>query len=260
MNSNEQPVILVTNDDGYKSKGIAALIEMVKPFGRLVVVAPDSVQSGKSHSITIENPLRLFHHVSEPNLDIYSLTGTPVDCVKMAINRILPQKPALIVSGINHGSNASASVFYSGTIGATLEGCLYGIPSIGFSILNYGPSPDFSASIKYGQKIVERILAEGLPVNCCLNINIPDLPADKIKGVKVVRQNRGVWREKLEQRFDPHGCDYYWLTGYFENGEPDATGTDEWALANGYISVVPTQPDFTHYAQIENMKKIGLEF
>lgn len=259
MEKQKLPTILVTNDDGYKSKGIAALVQMVKPFGKVVLVAPHEVQSGKSHSITNESPLRLYHHTSEPNLEIYSVTGTPVDCVKMAMNLFFKNSlPNLIVSGINHGSNSSASVVYSGTIGAALEGSMYNVPSIGFSILDYGQSPNFTASVKYGAQIVKRVLENGMPTGFCLNVNIPNIPVDELKGVKVVRQNRGIWLEELEKRVDPQGLDYYWLTGHYENLEPNATGTDEWALANGYISIVPTQPDFTHYAMIDRLK--SLEF
>lgn len=250
----ERPLILVTNDDSYKSTGIEALIEMVQPFGRVVAVAPHTVQSGMSHAITITSPLRIRHHRSENNFDLYSVTGTPVDCVKLAINQLLPRMPDLLVSGINHGSNSAASVLYSGTIGATLEGCLYGIPSIGFSILDYKETPDFAASIKYGREIVRNVLANGLATGCCLNVNIPKLPLAEVKGIKVARQSHGVWREKYDKRTDPHGFDYYWLTGHFENNEPESTDTDEWALANGYISVVPTQPDLTHHAEIGTLK------
>lgn len=258
MTINKIPTILVVNDDGYRASGFAELIRMVQPFGRLLAIAPHQPQSGKSHSITTEMPLRLFHHVSEPNLDVYSLTGTPVDCVKMAINQLCDGLPDLLVSGINHGSNSSASVVYSGTIAATLEGCLYNIPSIGFSILDYGPNPDFTGVVRLGTTIVEKVLKHGLPNGCCLNVNVPNVPDAQLKGIRVVRQNRGVWREKLEKRVDPHGGEYYWLTGFFENTEPDAVDTDEWALANGFVAVVPTQPDFTHHAMIKPLKTLEI--
>ena len=250
-----RPVILVTNDDGFRAKGIEALIEMAKPFGRVVAVAPREGNSGMSHAITIKTPLRLKRRIQSEDFELYSVDGTPVDCVKLAMNQLFQNPPDLIVSGINHGSNASVSIFYSGTMAATIEGCLYGIPSIGFSLLDYSSSPDFSTAIEYGRNIVSNVLSNGLTKGCCLNVNFPILPANEIKGIKICRQNRGTWREELEKRTDPRGQDYFWLTGYFQNDEPNSTDTDEWALANGYISVVPITVDLTHYQEINRLNK-----
>ncbi len=247
------PVILVSNDDGYKAKGIEALIEMVKPFGRVVVVAPEEGNSGMSHAITIKNPLRMKHHKRTDDVEMYSVNGTPVDCVKLAINQVLTTPPDLIVSGINHGSNSSISIIYSGTMAAAIEGCLYGIPAIGFSLLDYGESPDFEASVQFGRVVVRNVMQHGLSKGCCLNVNIPVLPVSKIKGIKLARQNQGTWREEFEKRTDPRGANYYWLTGYFHNEEPESTDTDEWALANGYISVVPIHVDLTNYKEMERL-------
>lgn len=247
------PVILVSNDDGYKAKGIEALIEMVKPFGRVVVVAPEEGNSGMSHAITIKNPLRMKHHKRTDDVEMYSVNGTPVDCVKLAINQVLTTPPDLIVSGINHGSNSSISIIYSGTMAAAIEGCLYGIPAIGFSLLDYGESPDFEASVQFGRVVVRNVMQHGLSKGCCLNVNIPVLPVSKIKGIKLARQNQGTWREEFEKRTDPRGTNYYWLTGYFHNEEPESTDTDEWALANGYISVVPIHVDLTNYKEMERL-------
>jgi 5'-nucleotidase len=248
-------VILVTNDDGYKSGGIEALIEMVKPLGRVVVVAPEEGNSGMSHAITIKVPLRMKHRSRNDDVELYSVNGTPVDCVKLAMNELFATNPPdLMVSGINHGSNASISVVYSGTIAAAIEGCLYGIPSVGFSILDYGECPDFRASIIYGREILKGVLEKGISPECCLNVNIPVLPPHEIKGVKVARQNRGSWREEFEKRTDPRGVNYYWLTGYFHNDEPEATDTDEYYLSKGYITVVPVNVDLTDYQEMKKLQ------
>ncbi|MDI3526861.1 MAG: 5/3-nucleotidase [Tenuifilum sp.] len=255
-----KPVILVTNDDGYKAAGIKALVEMVKPFGRVVVVAPEEAQSGMSHAITIKTPLRLSEKSSEDDVSFYTVNGTPVDCVKLAMSQLFSKRlPDLVVSGINHGSNSSISIIYSGTMAAAVEGCLYGVPSIGFSLLDYSEFPDFSGAIEYGRVIVDRVLTEGLSAGCCLNVNVPVLPLNSIKGIRFARQNRGTWREEFEKRTDPRGEDYYWLTGYFHNDEPNATDTDEYWLKEGYVSVVPIQIDLTNYKELQRLKSWSLE-
>lgn len=255
-----QPVILVTNDDGYKAAGLEALVEMVKPFGKVVVVAPEEGHSGMSHAITIKVPLRLKQRKRDDDVTFYTVNGTPVDCVKLAMSQLFTNRmPDLVVSGINHGSNSSISIIYSGTMAAAIEGCLYGIPSIGFSLIDYDESPDFSASIRFGRVIVQNVLDKGLSKGCCLNVNIPVLPVKSVKGIRVARQNRGTWREEFEKRTDPRGVDYYWLTGYFLNEEPEATDTDEYWLNQGYISVVPVQVDLTSYTELERLKSWNLE-
>jgi len=254
--SDRKLVILVTNDDGIKAKGIHSLIEMVKSFGRIVVVAPEEANSGMSHAITIKEPLRLRNHKRTDEVEFYSVNGTPVDCVKLAMNQILRKKPDLIVSGINHGSNASVSVFYSGTMAAAIEGCFYGIPSIGFSLLDYLPEADFTGAIKYGKAIVQNVLEHGLEVGTCLNVNFPAIPEDKIKGVKLCRQNKGTWREEFEKRVDPRGHEYFWLTGYFHNEEPNSTDTDEYFLSKNYATIVPVSVDLTNYRELERMKSM----
>jgi len=250
-----RPVILVTNDDGFHAKGIEALIEMVKPLGRVIVVAPEEGNSGMSHAITIKTPLRIKKRSRTDEVELYSINGTPVDCVKLAMNQLFTNPPDLILSGINHGSNASVSIFYSGTMAATIEGSLFNIPSIGFSLLDYTSNPDFSATVHYGRTIVQSVLEKGLSKGTCLNVNVPVLPIDKIKGFKICRQNSGVWKEEFEKRTDPRGQEYFWLTGYFQNNEPEATDTDEWALANGYISIVPVTTDLTNYSEIERLNQ-----
>jgi 5'-nucleotidase len=255
-NSKEErrPVILVTNDDGFRAKGIEALIEMVKPYGRVIAVAPEEGNSGMSHAITIKTPLRLKKRKRTDDVELYSVNGTPVDCIKLAMNQLFSIPPDLIVSGINHGSNSSVSIFYSGTMAATIEGCLYNIPSVGFSLLDYTSDPDFSAAIHFGGIVIQNLLDNGLTNGTCLNVNVPVLKTDEIKGVMVCRQNSGIWKEEFDKRIDPRGHEYYWLTGYFHNNEPDATDTDEWALANGYVSIVPISIDLTSYQEIDKIK------
>ena len=251
-----RPLILVTNDDGIEAKGIRSLVEMVKPYGEVVVVAPYRVHSGKSHAITVEIPIRYNLLKQYENVKVYGCTGTPVDSVKLAFSAILPRRPDMIVSGINHGSNASVSVVYSGTMGAVIEGCINDIPSVGFSLLDFDPDADFTAAIHYGQKIIEHVMEDGLPARTCLNVNVPPVTQEQVRGIRVCRQARGVWREEFEKRLDPRRGEYYWLTGYFENHENGATDTDEWALENNFVSVVPIQVDFTDYDAIESLKRI----
>lgn len=247
-------LILVTNDDGIHAKGLEALINVAKKFGNVFVVAPTEGQSGQSHAITIKTPIRVYKIHEGPDSTIYTCNGTPVDCVKMAINQLLPRKPDLLLSGINHGGNASSSVIYSGTMAAAIEGCLNEIPSIGCSLLNFSKNADFSIAIGYIEKIINQVVKHSLPHSVCLNVNIPDLPVNEINGIKVCRQNRGVWREEFEHRTDPNGYDYYWLTGTFEDLEPNANDTDEFALRNGFVSIVPVDIDLTSYKQVAEMK------
>ena len=250
-----KPLILVTNDDGVHAKGIRALIEMVKPFGEVIVVAPLHGNSGMSHAITVKVPIRYKKLVQEDNVTIYGCNGTPVDSVKLAMSEIVHRTPDLLVSGINHGSNASISVVYSGTMGAVIEGCIYGISSIGFSHLDYSSNADFTAAIQYGRRIVENTLISGLPESTCLNVNFPSVAKEEIKGVKICRQAKGVWKEEFEKRVDPRNGEYFWLTGYFENSENGSVDTDEWALGNNYVSLVPIKVDFTANDKMDFFKQ-----
>lgn len=257
--NNSDRLILVCNDDGYFSSGIESLIEVVKPLGRVVVVAPEKSESGKSHSITMTTPIRLNFIREDEKLSIYSCTGTPVDSLKLALNQVLDRKPDLVVSGINHGSNSSISVIYSGTMGAVIEACLNSIPAVGFSLLDYATYPDFTASKHVAKIIIDNILKHGLTKDVCLNVNIPKLPLNELKGIKLCRQAKGVWKEDFVKRVDPHQVPYYWMTGNFDNFEPDATDTDEYALANGFASVVPVKIDFTAYQAYNDLKKWNYE-
>ena len=258
--SQQKPLILVTNDDGVEAKGLKALIDTIRPLGRVLVVAPVEAQSGMSHAITVKVPLRLTKISDEEGLTIYKCYGTPVDCVKMAFNHLLQEKkPDLLVSGINHGSNAATSVFYSGTMGAALEGCINEITSIGFSLLNLDHDADFTTAVYYVDLITRKVLKNGLPKTICLNVNVPDVKKKEIAGIKICRQNKGFWREEFDQRIDPAGKHYYWLTGAFHNTEPEATDTDEWALANNYVSIVPLHTDLTCHETLKTLTKWNFE-
>lgn len=241
----DKPLILVCNDDGINAPGIRSLIHLMNELGEVVVVAPDGPQSGMGHAITIEGILRCDPiKIDQGPQKEYSCSGTPVDCVKLAVNVVLDRKPDLIVSGINHGSNASINVIYSGTMSAAMEGCLEGIPSIGFSLCDYAWDADFKPALPYIKKIAQKVLAEGLPQDVVLNVNIPKYQGEEYKGIKVARQCRGNWEEEFDQRQDPRHRNYYWLTGKFVNYD-SGDETDEWALSNYYISLVPVTSDLT---------------
>ncbi len=250
--NNKKPLILITNDDGVQAKGIQSLIEAIKPLGEIVVLAPDGARSGMSSAITSEVPLRLYQLKREENLTVYSCTGTPVDCVKLAINEILDRKPDLVISGINHGSNAAICVIYSGTMGAAIEGCIFGIPSLGVSLTDHSSDADFSEAAKYARIVAEKILEEGLPENVCLNVNVPN--SKKVKGMKVCTQTPGRWISEFMKSKDASGKDIYWLTGVFDNFTPNDENTDEWALANDYVSIVPCKIDMTAHHVVEQLK------
>lgn len=249
-----KPVILITNDDGITSPGIRALVEAVKDLGKVVVVAPDKPQSGMGHAITIGHPLRLTASNVFGDIEAYSTSGTPVDCVKLAVDKILHRKPDICLSGVNHGANHSINVIYSGTMSAALEASIESIPSIGFSLLDYSIEADFSGSMRYARLIVDQILHKNLDKHLCLNVNIPALPANLIKGFKVCRQAYAKYEEDFDERADPHGKKYYWLTGEFVNFDK-GKDTDVWALKNGYVSIVPVQFDLTNYQLKQKLEK-----
>jgi 5'-nucleotidase len=256
MNLN-QPLILVVNDDGINAPGINALTEVAKKFGEVIVVAPDKPQSGMGHAITLDSTLHI-KKIEKDGVTAYSCSGTPVDCVKIAVNKLLPRKPDLIVSGINHGSNSSINVIYSGTMSAALEGSLEGIPSIGFSLSNHSIDADFTASQHFAKKIISQVINTNYTNNICLNVNIPNLSKELITGIKICRQAKGNWVEDYDERTDPMGRKYYWLTGKFVL-EDSGTDTDEWALKNNYVSVVPVQPDVTDYTMSKEIKHLENE-
>lgn len=259
MSPSKKPLIFITNDDGIQAKGIQALAQSMLPHGRVVVVAPDRAQSGMGHAVTINGILKM----EEAAFGVsgveaaWQTTGTPVDCVKLAIYEILGEKPDLLLSGINHGSNASINVIYSGTMSAAVEGAVEGIPSIGFSLLNHSPQADFSACVPFVEKLAVEVLERSLPSGTCLNVNFPDLPLAEIQGMKVCRQSAGHWEDAFDKRTSPGGSTYFWMTGKFTN--PDhGQDTDEWALRNGYVSVVPTQFDLTAHHAISTLNQWDL--
>ena len=249
-----KPLILITNDDGVAAKGLRTLDEVAMEFGDVVVMAPERNASGMSHSITSSRPLRVREVKQAPGLSVYCCDGTPVDSVKLAIEHFCPRRPDLVLSGINHGSNSSINVLYSGTMGAVIEATTLGFDAIGFSLLNHNPEADFEACIPWVRQIIGNTLEKGLPMGVSLNVNIPRLPLVDIKGIRICHEAPARWNDSFEKRIDPQGRPYWWLTGKFDCDRPADT-SDEWALANGYVSVVPIHPDFTHYPAIDELKK-----
>jgi 5'-nucleotidase len=244
----ERPIILVVNDDGITAPGIKALMNVAQEFGQVVVVAPDSPQSGMGHAITISKPLRLEKIELYPGIEMYQCSGTPVDCVKLAVNQILHRKPDLCISGINHGLNNSINVIYSGTMSAAMEGAIEGIPSIGFSVDDHGINADFTPCLPFVRTLIRKVLDHGLPEGVLLNVNFPKEP---ILGLRVSRQAKAKWKEEFDERQDPYNRKYYWLTGVFQLND-DGEDTDVWALNHHYGAIVPVQFDFTaHHALSE---------
>lgn len=252
----KKPIILVTNDDGITAPGIRKLIEIMNSIGKVYVVAPNKSQSGMGHAITVNNIIQIEKIIIDngPQKE-WICTGTPVDCVKIAIDKILPKKPDICVSGINHGSNASINVLYSGTMSAAIEASIEGIKSIGFSLLDHSWNADFEQSIEYIKKITNNILKIDSNIKgISFNVNIPNIKNNKIKGIKICRQAKGQWKENFKKRKSPDGKKYYWLTGEFINTDKKNNETDIWALKKGYISIVPIQFDMTSYKTIKILK------
>ncbi|MBN2862862.1 MAG: 5'/3'-nucleotidase SurE [Bacteroidales bacterium] len=251
----EDKLILVTNDDGLYAAGLKTLLEIMEEFGKVVLISTMESQSGMSQALTVKTPIRVKLLEENEKHRIYACNGTPTDSIKLAVNQLLEKIPDYVVSGINHGANASVSVLYSGTMAAAIEGCLYGISSAGFSLGSFSPSADFSVCREYIRIVMKKLEDEPLPPGICLNVNIPAVEADEIKGIKVCRQSKGNWKEEFEKRKDPLGKTYYWLTGHFQNHEPESVDTDEWALRNNFVSVVPVTIDMTAYGYLDNLRK-----
>lgn len=251
----KKPLILVTNDDGITAPGIRNLVEFMNEIGEVVVVAPNSPQSGKGHAITINSTLTYEEiNLEGPQKD-FSLSGTPVDCVKFALDKVLTRKPDIVVSGINHGANSSINVIYSGTMSAAVEAGVEGLQAIGFSLLDFSWDADFGQAKEYIQKIVLKTLEKPMPKGVVLNVNIPKLSKNEIKGVKVCKQAHAKWEESFDERINPHGKKYYWLSGYFNNMD-QSEDADETALADGYISIVPVKFDLTDYEYMKELDAI----
>ncbi|WP_232516249.1 5'/3'-nucleotidase SurE [Chitinophaga caeni] len=255
MAKKNEPIILVTNDDGITAPGIRALIEAVHGKGRIVVVAPDSPQSGKGHAITIGVPLRLDPVDIFDGIEAWQCSGTPVDCVKLARDKILKgQVPTICLSGINHGANHSINIIYSGTMSAAMEAAIEGIPSAGFSYLDYSFDADFTICKEVVEDVADKMLTTDLPRGTLFNVNIPEVSREQFKGIKICRQANAKWVEEFDERRDPHGKKYYWLTGEFKNLD-SGNDTDVWALENDYASLVPVQFDLTSYQLKEKLSK-----
>ncbi len=252
----KRPLIMICNDDGVNARGIAHLTRIAASLGDVVVVAPDSPQSGKSSALTVNAPLMLNTHPDIDGARVYSVNGTPVDCVKIGLHAVLDRKPDLLLSGVNHGSNAAINNIYSGTMGAAMEGCVLGIPSIGFSLLSHSPEADFNPLTPFITDIIKKVLANGLPEGVCLNINFPKQCTPK--GLKVVRGAKGHWTEEYRDYTTPHGTPFYWLTGKFHNEEPDNPETDEYWLRQQYATIVPIRPDQTATDMITEINNLFL--
>ena len=251
-------VILVTNDDGIHAKGISELIAVAKSFGKVLVVAPNKPQSGMGHAITIADPLRLSRYNGFEDIEAYSCSGTPVDCVKLGIFEVLKCKPDLVLSGINHGENSSTNVLYSGTMSAAIEGAMEGVPSIGFSLADFDADADFSLTKKVAKDIISKVLKDGLPKNTALNVNVPKLQINEIKGVKVCTQAHAYLEYKFDSRLDQFGRTYYWLTGKFSDKDK-REDTDLYYLKRGFATVVPTHFDLTNYAVLNELNYLNNE-
>ncbi len=257
MENNSRPLILVCNDDGIFARGLKELVMAVLPLGEVVVVAPDKPQSGKGHSITLDMPLWYRRsNIFGPDVLAFKCTGSPADCVKISLYKILSRKPDIILSGINHGSNSSINQLYSGTMGAAIEGALHNIPSVGFSILNFAADADFSDVASYVQMITATVMQHKRDNNICLNVNIPNPSETPINGIKFTRMSRAMWDEYYEENIHPNNRKmYYWLCGKFINHEPDAQDTDECALSKGYISICPVKVDYTDYQLLNELSE-----
>jgi 5'-nucleotidase len=251
MTEKTKPLILITNDDGVDAQGINCLIEAIRPLGEIFVMAPDGARSGMSGAFTFTKPITCQFVKQEKDLTVYSCSGTPVDCVKLAYHNFLDRKPDILISGVNHGINAAICVFYSATVGAMFEGCILGIPSIAVSLCNHGPVADFGNSTFYAKEVAKKVLQEGLPKGACLNLNIPDIK--EVKGMKVCSGTDSRWIKETEQCFED-GKEVFWLTGEMQNNEPHNRQADLWALDNGYAALVPLKIDMTDYESLKKMK------
>ena len=248
---NKKPLILISNDDGYRAKGINSLVDMVRDMGDVLVCAPEGARSGNATAFSAVAPLRLVLRTEEEGLKVWSCNGTPVDCVKLALNQFCGDRmPDIVIGGINHGDNASVNTHYSGTMGVALEGCMKYLPSVAFSLCDYNEDADFSPLRPLVRHITRKVLEEGLPKGVCLNVNFPKEP---FKGVRVCRMAYGTWYDECVKERHPRGYDYFWMVGKYRNDEPEAEDTDNWALTHGYVAITPTRMDVTHYEMMRQM-------
>ncbi len=254
----QRPLILISNDDGYLAKGINEVVSFLADMADIIVVAPDGPRSGMACAITSQVPLTVSLVSQCEGVSIYKCTGTPTDCIKLALETVISRTPDLVIGGINHGDNSAVNVHYSGTMGVVLEGCMKSIPSIGFSVCDHDPNLDFAPTRPYIRRIVSQVLEKGIPLGTCLNVNFPQFAP--YKGVMVCRQTKGCWENEWATLPHPRGGgNIHWLTGNFANHEPQSTDTDKWALDNGYVSITPIQIDMTAYSLLEEMKQWEFE-
>ncbi len=247
----KKPLILISNDDGYRAKGINCLVDMVRDLGDVLVCAPEGARSGNATAFSAVSPLRLVLRTEEEGLKVWSCNGTPVDCVKLALNQFCNERlPDIVIGGINHGDNASVNTHYSGTMGVAMEGCMKYLPSVAFSLCDFHEDADFSPLRPLVRLITRRVIDEGLPKGVCLNVNFPKEP---FKGVRVCRMAHGTWYEECVKERHPRGYDYFWMVGKYRNDEPEAEDTDNWALTHGYVAITPTRMDVTHYEMMRQM-------
>lgn len=256
---NDRPLILISNDDGYRAKGIVSLVDMLRDMGQLIVCAPETVRSGGSMAFSVNTPLFLRQRLHEDGIDVWSCNGTPVDCVKLALSELCGgRRPDIVVGGINHGDNASVNSHYSGTMGVVTEGCMKHIPSVAFSLCDYGDDADFEPLRDIVRDITARVLRDGLPAGVCLNVNFP-LTTLPYRGVRLCRMAHGTWGNEVVRMHHPRGYDYFWLTGEYTNEEPEAEDTDNYALTHGYVAVTPTTIDVTAHDFFKQWKPIEMK-
>ena len=251
-----RPLILISNDDGYEAKGINELTGMIRDLGDVLVCAPEGARSGMSCAFSATTPLLLTQRRKEPGVEVWSCNGTPTDCVKMALAELCPRKPDLVLGGINHGDNASVNTHYSGTMGVVLEGCMKYIPSVAYSLCDHRSDADFEPLRPYVRQITGKVLTEGLPEGVCLNVNFPLLEDGTFQGVRVCRMAKGTWDNEVTRCHHPRGYDYWWMVGRYQNDEPEAEDTDNWALSHGYVAITPTRIDVTAYEAMEKLKDL----
>ena len=251
-----KPLILISNDDGYEAKGINELVDMVRDMGDVLVCAPDGARSGMSCAFTATLPLTLTLRKKEPGVEVWSCSGTPTDCVKMALAELCPRKPDLVLGGINHGDNGSVNTHYSGTMGVVLEGCMKYIPSVAYSLCDHNANADFVPLRPYVRQMTQWVLKNGLQEGVCLNVNFPLLEDGTFQGVRVCRMAKGTWGSEVTKCHHPRGYDYWWMVGHYQNDEPEAEDTDNWALLHGYVAITPTRIDVTAYEAMEKLKEL----
>jgi len=248
-----KPLILISNDDGYHAKGLVSLVDMVRDLGDVLVCAPESARSGFSCAFTANDPLRLKRRHNMGDVEVWSCNGTPADCVKLALDQFCTDRwPSLVIAGINHGDNSTVNCHYSGTMGVVKEGCMKYIPSVGFSLCDSSDNADFEPLRPYVRDMTARVLAEGLPRGSCLNVNFPK--AGEFRGVRYCRMARGRWVSEVVKEHHPRGYDYFWMVGHYQNDEPEAEDTDQWALDHGYVAVTPTTIDYTDYTMLQQLR------